>query len=283
MKIGFIGAGKAGNSLARYLKNPQIIISGFYSKTTEHAGQAADDTQSAVFYNLKEIISASDVIFITTPDSIIGPTWQKIREEAVGLLSGKVFCHCSGSLSSQIFQGIIEEGASGCAVHPMQAISSRDTDLSGTFFTLDGQPQAVEKIRRILEEKGNRTGVIDPEQKKKYHMAASTASNLVVGLVQMAQESLSQCGFSEKTALEMLTPLLLGNTKNICENGIAAALTGPLERGDWETVNSHLSQLTGEKQEIYRLLSRQLLKVAQQKNPKRDYTKLKRILEEKDQ
>lgn len=285
MKLGFIGAGKAGNSLARYLKNPQQI-SGFYSKTSKHAEQAADQTGSAVFYSLKNIISESDMIFITTPDSIIETVWESVRKEADSgnvKLFGKIFCHCSGSLSSQVFTDIQGYGAFGCSIHPMQAISSRDTDLTGTFFTADGQEEAVMQVRKMLEAKGNPVGVIEPECKMKYHMAASTASNLVVGIVQMAVDSLRECGFEPQQALEMLTPLLLGNMDNICKKGTANALTGPLERGDVQTVAGHLNQLTGERKEIYRLLSRQLLQVAQEKNQTRDYSDLRKLLEEKDQ
>ncbi|MCB6993697.1 DUF2520 domain-containing protein [bacterium 210820-DFI.6.37] len=284
MKLGFIGAGKAGNSLARYLKSPEIQISGFYSKTEKHAKQAADQTGSAVFYNLKDIVSASDIIFITTPDGIIGEVWDTIRREAEpGSLRGKIFCHCSGSLSAEVFTHIRTYGAFGCSLHPMQAISGKETDLTGTFFTADGQDEAVGQVRKMLQAKGNPVGIIESECKKKYHMAASAASNLVVGIVQMAVVALEECGFTEETALQMLTPLLLGNMENICGKGTAAALTGPLERGDSQTVKGHLDQLTGEKKEIYRLLSKQLLEVAQKKNQMRDYSDLKNLLEEKDQ
>lgn len=286
MKIGFIGAGKAGNSVARYLKNPETQISGFYSKTYEHAKDAADDTKSAVFLNLNELVSSSDIIFITTPDSIIEKIWNLIIVDAENGnldLKGKIFCHCSGSLSSEVFNCCSDYGASSCAAHPMQAISSKVTDLSRTFFTVDGTEPARTVIKQLLEGKGNRVGIIESSCKKKYHMAASTASNLVIGLVQMSVNSLQQCGFSRETAQDMLIPLIRGNIDNLCNNGPVSALTGPVERGDCETVTSHLQQLTGEEKEIYRLLSRQLIKIAQEKNPNRDYSNLKEILEEKDQ
>lgn len=286
MKIGFIGAGKAGNSVARYLKSPVTEISGFYSKTYEHAKDAADDIQSAAFLNLKDVISASDIIFITTPDSIIEEIWNLIKTEArkeTVELNNKIFCHCSGSLSSEVFKCCSDYGASACAAHPMQAISSKETDLTGTFFTVDGTEPARTVIKQLLEEKGNRVGIIDSSCKKKYHMAASTASNLVIGLVEMSINALKECGFSRETAQEMLTPLIRGNINNVCENSTVSALTGPVERSDYETVTAHLEQLTGEEKEIYRLLSRQLIRVAQEKNPTRDYSKLKEILEEKDQ
>lgn len=286
MKIGFIGAGKAGNSVARYLKGPQTEISGFYSKTYEHAKDAADDTKSAAFLYLKDVISNSDIIFITTPDSIIDSIWEAITREAdCGNVDvkDKIFCHCSGSLSSEVFEGCSELGASACAAHPMQAISGKNTDLSSTFFTIDGSEPARTVVKEILESKGNRVGIIDSSCKKKYHAAASTASNLVVGLIEMAITMLTDCGFSRENAREMLTPLIKGNIESVCENGTASALTGPVERSDCKTVTAHLAQLDGDRREIYRLLSKQLIELAQVKNPKRDYSDLREILEEKDQ
>lgn len=283
MKLGFIGAGKAGCSFSRYLQGTQAEISGFYSKTLEHSEKAAEDTGAAVFLCLKQVVSASDVVMITTPDNMIGEIWDKIKKQCQGLLEGKIFCHLSGSLSSELFQERQKFGAYGCSLHPMRAISSRKTDLSDAFFTAEGDQEAVALMKALLTEKKNPIAVMEPANKKKYHMAASAASNLMAGLAQMAIDSLVECGFDQRTALRMLTPLMRGNMENICEKGVCAALTGPVERGDWETVQSHLAQLEGEKREIYRLLSRQLVEVAQKKNETRDYSKLRTILEEKDQ
>ena len=96
MRAGFIGAGKAGCSLCRYLKDTRIAenadlgaaeeseksvaISGFYSKTFEHSQEAADDTKSAAFFRLEQVVSESDMTFITTPDSVIETGWAQIRE-----------------------------------------------------------------------------------------------------------------------------------------------------------------------------------------------------------
>ena len=286
MKTGFIGAGKAGCSVSRYLQGSRIQISGYYSKTRTHSQQAADDTKSVVFLSLEEVVSNSDMIFVTTPDSAISQVWEhikKLEDQGRLRLEGKVMCHLSGSLSSQVFEGIRRRGAFACAAHPMLAISSRDTDLTGAFFTLDGDEEGVRAVKTALESRGNPTAVIQPSCKKKYHMAAACASNLAVGLVQMAVDSLTECGFTPGDGLRMLTPLMMGNMKNICEKGPDQALTGPVERGDEDTIRAHLLELTGAKKDIYRLLSLQLINIAQNKNQNRDYTAIKTILEEKDQ
>lgn len=283
MKIGFIGAGKAGNSLARYFAKNKIRINGFFSKSYEHANQAADSVDSAAFFTLEEIIGQSDIIFITTPDGVIGEIWKQIRQLAqAGKVKpdGKIFAHCSGSVSSEVFQDIDDFGAFGCSAHPMLAISSRETDLSSAFFTLEGSETAVNQIKNLLERCGNSAAVMEPQCKTKYHAAASVASNLMVGLAQMAVELLEECGFSGQDAEKMLGSLILGNAENICTQGTVQALTGPAERCDINTVMGHLHALEGNRREIYRLLSLNLIDIAKKKNPDRDYSVLKKKLEE---
>jgi len=201
-----------------------------------------------------------------------------LAEEGKASLEKKIFCHCSGSLSSAVFEGSRELGAKACSAHPMEAISNNDTNLEHTFFTLEG---SVEEVRRILEKCGNPVAVIDPAYKAKYHAALAIVGNLAIGLAEITLELLEDCGFGRETALQMLTPLLKGNTDNICSRGPAAALTGAVERCDVGTVEAHLASLAGDQKEIYRLLSYQLIELAQKKNPSKDYTKMKEKLEDR--
>ena len=281
MKLGFIGAGKAGGSLSRYFASKGLTISGFYSKTLEHARQAADSIHSVAFLTLEEVVSESDMIFVTTPDGEIGPAWEKVKmlqKEDKVKLEGKVFCHCSGSLSSEVFGESRELGVRACSAHPMWAIDSQATELENVFFTLEG---SAGEIKGMLERCGNPVTVIDPALKARYHAAQAIVGNLTIGLVEIALKLLEDCGFGRKDALQMLAPLMRGNLDNICARGPAAALTGAVERRDVGTVERHLASLAGDQREIYRLLSCQLVPIAQQKNPKTDYTKMKDKLEEK--
>ncbi len=90
---------------------------------------------------------------------------------------------------------------------------------------------------------------------------------------------LKECGLSEDFSDKALQPLFLGNAKKIADLSAAAALTGPVERADAGTVEKHLQALEGETKEIYRLLSRQLIKIAKRKNLDRDYESLQEVLQ----
>ena len=79
----------------------------------------------------------------------------------------------------------------------------------------------------------------------------------------------------QKHALEQL---FIGNAKNVVDSGTVGALTGPVERADDGTVYKHLSQLNDNDREIYRLLSKELIDIAREKNPERSYDALENIL-----
>ena len=104
MRIGIIGAGRVGVTMGKYLGDAGVEVSGFYSKTTQSAVQAAEFTDTTVYKSLQDIVEASDTLMITTPDGVISEVWDCIAGYD---LTGKILCHCSGSLSSNVFLSLI--------------------------------------------------------------------------------------------------------------------------------------------------------------------------------
>ncbi len=253
IKIGFIGAGKVGAALGKYIKNRGFCLSGYWSRTYAHAADSAEFTDSRAFEALDELVRASDIIFITVADRAIAEVAEKIA--ALGTdLDGKTFCHTSGALSSEVLDPVRKRGAKICGAHMLTAVSGRDCDFSDSFFTVEGE---CGEIAEILKACGNRYKRIDPKDKVKYHAAAVFASNFVVGLADTACDLLDRCGFSEREALDALAPLMENNVKNIIKKGAKAALTGPVSRGDLVTVERHLECLkdTHPAKEIYEVMT----------------------------
>ena len=92
-------------------------------------------------------------------------------------------------------------------------------------------------------------------------------------------ELLSGCGFSETDALHALAPLMRSNLAHVIEHGAVSALTGPIERGDTQTVQKHLSCLTErDDRQLYALLGLEQVKMAQEKHPEQDYGTLAALL-----
>ena len=131
--------------------------------------------------------------------------------------------------------------------------------------------------------------VHSPDHKTLYHAAAVMVSNQIVALADMGTALLVKCGFSEAAAAEALAPLLLGNAQSVAEKGAVNALTGPIERGDAQTVSKHLQEIRKFAAEstvgqdiltAYTALSKQLIRIAQQKHPHKDYKHLEKELEQ---
>lgn len=280
IKFGFIGAGKVGFSLGKYLKENSIDISGYYSKSQHSSKEAAIFTNTRQYNNLEDLIKNSDAIFITTPDNQIADVWNEVKKLPI---KEKLICHCSGSISSEVFSNINNHGAYGYSIHPMFAISDKYNsykDLSQAFITIEGNEKHIEYLKMLFSHLGNDVAIINKENKILYHAASVTVSNLVLGLINNGVNYLEECGFTKEMAIKALYPLIENNLRNIKERGAVNSLTGPIERGDLSTVINHLNVIREEDKELYRLLSKNILKIAKVKNKNRNYKNLEEYLGE---
>lgn len=281
IRFGFIGAGKVGFSLGKYLNENKINVIGYYSKNPHSSKEAAFFTNTKQFQNLNELVNNSDVIFITTPDSQIQQVYSELKQLNI---RDKVICHCSGSISSTIFSNVKNYGAYAYSIHPMFAISSKYNsykDFQKAFITIEGDEKFKDYFVSLFKNLGNKVGVISSENKILYHAACVTVSNLVLGLINKGVNFLETCDFSREDALNALFPLIENNVENIKKQGLVDSLTGPVERGDLCTIVKHCEVLNENDKELYKLLSRDLLEVAKIKNENRDYKKLQNYLEER--
>lgn len=297
MNIGFIGAGKVGFSLGKYFKEAGISVSGYYSHSSQSSAEAAAFTQTKSYNTISEILDVSDALFVTTSDGAIGQIWDQMKNLNV---KNKMICHCSGSITSTVFFNGENLGASIFSIHPLYAISDKYTSWKGlknAHFTVEGSSLSIEKILNIFKQTNNPVTIISKENKALYHCAATTASNLAVGLFKTAVDMLKLCNFTEEEAIVSLFSLFASNTENMantiaCKEPLYQALTGPIERNDIETVNKHLAALdclehntvsvSDEGKEllmVYKILSQKLLDLATAKDPSKDYSTLKEVLQ----
>ena len=280
MRIGFIGAGKVGFSLGKLFSQGGIHVIGYYSRHEESAEEAARFTGSKNYDDPGRLAADCDAIFVTVPDGKITEVFEELKNYN---LEGRQLCHCSGSMTAEeAFPGIEETGAAGYSIHPLFPVSDRYTsyrELKDAFFCIEGSGRHLPEWKDRLEGLGLAVQMIPPDQKVLYHAACAIASNLVCALVQESIDLLEHCGFSREFALKAITPLMMSNMEHIAGKGPVGALTGPVERNDTGTVRKHLAAFPGpEDRELYRVVSRKLAEVAQQKHPEADYTDMYTIL-----
>lgn len=135
LKTGFVGAGKVGFTLGKYLTTHGARVTGYYSRNTDAADDAAQFTHSQSYRELGDLVADSDVLFLTVPDSSIAAMAAAICEYPI---QGKIICHCSGALSAEAaMPGAEQFGASVYSVHPLFAVSDRYAayrELSDVFL-----------------------------------------------------------------------------------------------------------------------------------------------------
>jgi len=264
LKSGFIGAGRIGCSLAKYFEEKGSTVSGVYSRS---GGLPAE-----------EVVKNSEILFLTVPDSAIADVWDDVKKLPI---EDKIICHTSGALSSDVFAGIEKLGAYGYSVHPFLAFSSKNTDvglISRTFFTIEGSEKRLDDVKCLIECLGNSVRIIDKSQKAKYHAAAVFLSNHVTAIAQVGCNVLKGCGLDDEFTHAALNTIFLGNAGKVAETGTVNSLTGPVERNDVMTVKKHIDALENSELKIYKLLTRELIKIAGKKHKSRDYSEMKALL-----
>ena len=281
MKVGFIGAGKMGFTLGRHLvecADKKIRVTGYFSRSIESAKAAAKFTDTAYYDDLEKLVDECDVLFFTVPDGQIEVMVNELDQLSVDL-DGKIMCHTSGALSSQVFSGM-RSRVYGYSIHPIYAVSSKTEsyiNFKECFVTIEGHDRYLQELVDIFKDCGHEVKVISSDNKVKYHASAVFSSNLVIGLFDMAVKMLLECGFSQNEAETALKPLIKNNVDKLVLSDCENALTGPVERCDVKTVKKHLECLDNDEKSVYTLLSKQLVGIAKMKNSN-DYSQLENIL-----
>jgi predicted short-subunit dehydrogenase-like oxidoreductase (DUF2520 family) len=211
-----IGAGRAGGSIAR-----AAVAAGL---ETTLAGRV---DAAAAFRN-------AGVALLCVPDVEIERA-AAVAADATPPL--RFVGHVSGAVGLDALSAARERGAGTFGLHPLQTLPDGQSDLGGAACAVSGSDDAaLELATGLAEQLGMRPFAIADEDRAAYHAAASMASNFLVALEESAAELLAAAGVAD--AREILSPLVLRTAANWSERG-RAALTGPIARGDEETVQRH--------------------------------------------
>ncbi len=242
-----VGCGKLGTTLGKFLSGAGYRTTGFSSKSLASAKNAAEAAGSENFSQIPwEITQNADIVFLTTPDGLIADTCTGISQNS-GFKKNTVVLHCSGAHPSTILSSAKACNAWTGSLHPLQSFAS--PVLSGNPFkdiimSVEGENAAVETGKAIANDLGANCLTIKTDAKILYHASAVVASNYLVALFDFAFRLIGQAGISEQNAFDVLKPLVQGTLSNIEQTGIEKALTGPISRGDVETVERHLKEIS---------------------------------------
>jgi predicted short-subunit dehydrogenase-like oxidoreductase (DUF2520 family) len=248
----FIGCGRLGKTLAFLLKN-QLTITGVVNQSFENAEQAVKFIGSGKAYHSINELPPAEIYFITTRDDEI----EKIAVQLAEKIHDKntMVVHCSGSLPSRILKKSQWQVAS---VHPLKSVADPEIaihEFTGTYCAVDGDAQAVSILKKLFESIGAQIFEIKSQQKSLYHAASVMANNYLVTLHHQALKTFVEAGVDHETAKNIVSKLISDALNNLSQLSHAQALTGPIKRGDTQTIAGHMSVLQNKlTQEIYSVL-----------------------------
>jgi predicted short-subunit dehydrogenase-like oxidoreductase (DUF2520 family) len=182
-----------------------------------------------------------DLLFLTVPDDAVGSVAAQLR-----LYAGQGVVHTSGALPASVLEPARAAGTAAASFHPLVAFADVERSamaLRGATVALEGDGSLVELLGELATAIGAQPVRLPPGGKAAYHAAAVLSAGGFIGLLDAIAEVGRGAGLDERGSLAIYAPLIRQSLANAEALGIADALTGPLLRGDVETVRMHLATL----------------------------------------
>ncbi len=246
--ITIIGTGAVATSLAYALKNRcKITLVGRNRNKLKQIAKAIK-SDFCLFDEITDSI-IKGTVFLAVGDSAIADVTQSLWYKFQSL-EKSLFFHLSGSYSSEQLQPLKMLGASIGSFHPMQTFPKKNisgNEFNNIWIALEGDSAAIREAKKISKFLNARYFTITAEKKPLYHAAGVFASNYVVTLLAIMEETAAEAKLPKNKIKEIYAPLIFAAISNVMKTSPAEALTGPIARGDVETVTKHLRALSTKK------------------------------------
>jgi len=182
------------------------------------------------------------LLFLAVPDGAISEMASRVAR--MNPPAALAVVHLSGALGLDAL--IALEGNPRGSFHPLQSFPTpREPEaFRGITVAVDASTTALRRrLARLARELGAKPKHVTGRERVLYHAAAVYASNFVDVVLYEAVRMLGTIGWTEAEATRALMPLVDGAVANVRKRGVVGALTGPIRRGDAETVARHLEAL----------------------------------------
>ncbi len=188
------------------------------------------------------VAKAADLLLLTVPDDTLDNV-VRMLVASKAIRPGQHVVHTSGRHGMAVLQPALDIGAVGVAMHPALTFTGTDRDLprlAGCAYGVTCLPAQQGFVRDLVDDLDGRVVWVDEANRALYHAALAHGANHLATLVTQAMNLLREAGSTDPAAT--MRPLLSAALDNALDYG-DAALTGPVVRGDVETVRAHLQSL----------------------------------------
>lgn len=244
--IAIVGPGRLGQAIGKLLVDAGFPVAFVAARRMAAARRAVRFMSAgvAVGMSARELTEAS-IILLTTSDAALAT----VAKHLVSLRKdwrGRVILHTSGSVPASVLAPLKRRGAAIGSLHPYQTIPNPAAgvrNLRGCTWGIEGDPSARRVAKRWVKALGGATFQIRAGKKTIYHASAFMVCPTLVTLMNYSVKLLRHSGVSEKMARRMLARIMAETANNFAELGGRRALTGPAVRGDWVTIQKHITEL----------------------------------------
>lgn len=257
-RIAIIGAGNLAGALAISLRAAGYEIESVIGRTTATCQARARKLAREVGAHASIQLpgnSLANVAWFCVPDGEIDKASHTVAKQIDW--RGRVALHSSGALTSDELDVLRQSGAVVASAHPLMTFVRRSRpSFTAVPFAIEGDPQAVRVARKLIEDLGGCPHPIRKENKGAYHAWATLVSPLFTALLATAETVAEAAGIPRKKSRERVIPILHQTLENYAALGAASGFSGPIVRGDVNTVKRHLRVLHDVPRalEVYRAL-----------------------------
>lgn len=261
--ISIVGAGNLASALGPALVSAGYRIDRVLSRdrrSSRRRAQALARRVGAKASALGAALSA-DLLWLWVSDDAIRSCARTLSRQ--GDWNGKVVLHSSGALSSDELVPLRRRGASVASLHPMMTfVPGVRVRMAEVPFAVEGDLAAVRLARRIVRDLKARVFTIAKRNKALYHAFGSFSSPMVIATLVMAERVAAAAGVPKRMRREVMLPIVRKTFSNYLEASAGKAFSGPIARGDVNTVRRHLRALrkVSGAREIYIALARVALR-----------------------
>ena len=243
--IAIVGAGNLANALAAALHGAAYVIDEIVSRANAASMNRAQALAREVGASAATIYEAklrARIVWFCVPDREITRAAELLIEATDW--KGKVALHSSGALTSDVLEILRERGAAVGSIHPLMTfVRGSRPSLEGTPFALEGDLKAVRVARAAVLKLLGQPFTTRKREKQAYHAWGMFSSPLLVALLAAAERVATAAGISRDEARRKMLPILQQTLSNYERMGAARSFSGPIARGDVETVRKHLQAL----------------------------------------
>lgn len=240
--VGVVGAGRVGAVLSAALRAAGHTVVAAAGESDASRGRIAELLPGVPVAKPSDVARAADLLLLTVPDDMLGNV-VKVLADAGAIREGQYVVHTSGKHGLAVLAPAAAVGARTVALHPAMTFTGTAVDLprlAGCVFGVTAPTAERDVAAGLVADLGGHANWVAEEHRTLYHAGLAHGANHLVTLVTQAMEMLRASGVDD--AAGTLRPLLTAALDNALEAG-DSALTGPIVRGDVQTVADHLDEV----------------------------------------